>query len=140
MAKLKMTSTVVSQEMIATDIYSLWLRAEEIAVQAKPGQFISVYCKDSGKILPRPISICEIDKEKGMLRIVYRIAGEGTKEFSSLVSGDTIDILGPLGNGFPMEEVKGKKSVYDGWRNWYSSNGTDCKRSRSRCNNYCRLS
>jgi dihydroorotate dehydrogenase electron transfer subunit len=44
-----------------------------------------------------------------MLRIVYRIAGEGTKEFSSLVSGDTIDILGPLGNGFPMEEVKGKK-------------------------------
>ena len=36
MAKLKMTSTVVSQEMIATDIYSLWLRAEEIAVQAKP--------------------------------------------------------------------------------------------------------
>ena len=109
MAKLKMTSTVVSQEMIATDIYSLWLRAEEIAVQAKPGQFISVYCKDSGKILPRPISICEIDKEKGMLRIVYRIAGEGTKEFSSLVSGDTIDILGPLGNGFPMEEVKGKK-------------------------------
>ena len=97
MAKLKMTSTVVSQEMIATDIYSLWLRAEEIAVQAKPGQFISVYCKDSGKILPRPISICEIDKEKGMLRIVYRIAGEGTKEFSSLVSGDTVDILGPLG-------------------------------------------
>ena len=44
-----------------------------------------------------------------MLRIVYRIAGEGTKEFSSLVSGDTVDILGPLGNGFPMEAVKGKK-------------------------------
>ena len=106
MAKLKMTSTVVSQEMIATDIYSLWLKAEEIAVQAKPGQFISVYCKDSGKILPRPISICEIDKEKGMLRIVYRIAGEGTKEFSEMKAGDTLEVMGPLGNGFTMKNEK----------------------------------
>lgn len=109
MAKLKMTSKIISQEMISPDIYSMWLSAGEIAGQAVPGQFISLYCEDSGRILPRPISICEIDKEKGALRIVYRIAGAGTTEFSKKQPGETIDILGPLGNGFPMEETRGKK-------------------------------
>lgn len=109
MAKVKMTSRIISQEMLAPDIYSLWLSAEEIAVQAKPGQFISVYCHDSGRILPRPISICEIDREKGALRIVYRVAGKGTEEFSQRKEGETLEIMGPLGNGFPMEEIKGKR-------------------------------
>ena len=109
MAKVKITSRIISQEEISPDIFSLWLEAGEIASQAKPGQFISVYCQDSGRILPRPISICEIDREKGALRIVYRIAGAGTEEFSQKKPGETLDILGPLGNGFPMEEIKGKR-------------------------------
>ena len=109
MAKVKMTSTILQQECIGTDIYSLWLDAPQIASQAKPGQFISVYSNDSGRVLPRPISICEIDREKGALRIVYRIAGKGTKEFSGMKAGETLDILGPLGNGFPMDVIKGKR-------------------------------
>lgn len=109
MAKVKMTSTILQQECIGTDIYSLWLDAPQIASQAKPGQFISVYSNDSGRVLPRPISICEIDREKGALRIVYRIAGKGTKEFSCMKAGETLDILGPLGNGFPMDVIKGKR-------------------------------
>nr|WP_317363576.1 dihydroorotate dehydrogenase electron transfer subunit [uncultured Blautia sp.] len=109
MAKVKMTSTILQQECIGTDIYSLWLDAPQIASQAKPGQFISVYSNDSGRVLPRPISICEIDREKSALRIVYRIAGKGTKEFSGMKAGETLDILGPLGNGFPMDVIKGKR-------------------------------
>lgn len=109
MAKVKMISTILQQECIGTDIYSLWLDAPQIASQAKPGQFISVYSNDSGRVLPRPISICEIDREKGALRIVYRIAGNGTKEFSGMKAGETLDILGPLGNGFPMDVIKGKR-------------------------------
>lgn len=109
MAKVKITSTILQQECIGTDIYSLWLDAPQIASQAKPGQFISVYSNDSGRVLPRPISICEIDREKGALRIVYRIAGNGTKEFSGMKAGETLDILGPLGNGFPMDVIKGKR-------------------------------
>lgn len=109
MAKVKMTSTILQQDCIGTDIYSLWLDAPEIASQAKPGQFISVYSNDSGRVLPRPISICEIDREKGALRIVYRIAGKGTAEFSAMKPGETLEILGPLGNGFPMEIIKGKR-------------------------------
>ena len=63
-----------------------------------------MYSKDGSRSLPRPISICEADPEEAQrLRIVYRIAGAGTKEFSSFESGDPIDIMGPLGNGFPQE-------------------------------------
>ncbi|MCR5268498.1 MAG: dihydroorotate dehydrogenase electron transfer subunit [Lachnospiraceae bacterium] len=103
MAKEKQTATVIRQECIATDIYSMWIRTG-IAKEAVPGQFISVYLKDPSKLLPRPISICDTDGEK--LRIVYRVAGEGTKQMSAYRSGDTIDILGPLGNGFPLEEKR----------------------------------
>mgnify|MGYP000579832320 FL=1 len=68
-----------------------------------------MYCRDNSRILPRPISICEIDREKGALRIVYRVAGKGTDEFSRMKAGEDLDVMGPLGNGFPMEVVKGKK-------------------------------
>lgn len=114
MAKLKMKSTVIEQKMIAEGICSMWLDAKEIAVQAKPGQFISVYSNDKSRVLPRPISICEIDREKGTLRIVYRVVGKGTEEFSKAKPGDSFEILGPLGNGFPIEEAKGKKVLMIG--------------------------
>ena len=105
MAQIKETAVVYSQEMLAPDIYSMWI-ATKAAADAKPGQFISVYTKDGSRLLPRPISICEIDSEEGRLRIVYRIAGAGTEEFSHYQSGDSIEIMGPLGNGFPQEGEK----------------------------------
>ena len=78
----KETAKVVSQERIAGDIYSMWISCEA-ADTAVPGQFISVYTKDADKLLPRPISICEIDKKQHRLRIVYRVVGGGTKQFSA---------------------------------------------------------
>ena len=104
--KVKLTAKVVSQEALTDDICSMWIQADEIAKAAKPGQFISVYTKDKSKVLPRPISLCEIDKEQGRLRIVYRVVGAGTKEFSAYQAGDDIEIMGPLGNGFPLKEKK----------------------------------
>ncbi len=106
--KKKTKTTVVSQKEIAENIYDLWLETE-LALDAHPGQFVAVYPKNAATLLPRPISICEADKEKGRLRLVYRIAGKGTGEFSSYRAGDTVDILGILGNGFPLEKAKGKK-------------------------------
>ncbi len=104
MGKKQQTAKIVSQTMLADGIFDMELQAEEIAAQAKPGQFISIYVNDKSKILPRPISICGIDAEKGILRIVYRIAGEGTKQMSSYQKGDSVKILGPLGNGFTMKK------------------------------------
>ena len=110
MAKQKENAVVHSQEQLADGIYSMWINTEA-AKDAKPGQFISMYTKDATKLLPRPISICEIDKENGRLRVVYRVTGPktGTEEFSKLKTGDIIPVIGPLGNGFPYEKAEGKK-------------------------------
>ncbi len=103
--KWKETSTVVAQTVIGKGIYSMWLKTEQIAAAARPGQFVSVYCQDGSRLLPRPISICEIDREMRQLRLVYRVAGKGTEEFSRMSAGDRVEILGPLGNGFPLERM-----------------------------------
>ena len=93
----------------------MWLQTQQIAGAARPGQFISVYSKDGSRLLPRPISICEANAQNGQLRIVYRVVGKGTEEFSGCGQGDTLDILGPLGNGFPLERMEeGKKAFLIG--------------------------
>lgn len=106
MAQKKVNVKIHSQEKLADGIYSMWLDAPEMAKTAVPGQFIAVYTNDRSKLLPRPISICEADKKNGRLRIVYRIAGAGTLEFSRYGEGDRLDIMGPLGNGFPLKDRK----------------------------------
>ena len=70
-----------------------------------------MYTNDGSKLLPRPISICEINKEEGSLRVVYRVTGEntGTEQFSKMKSGEIVPIVGPLGNGFPYERAEGKR-------------------------------
>lgn len=108
MQKKKVTATVYRQDIIAENIFDLWLETD-LAKDAKPGQFISIYPKDKSTLLPRPISICEINEEKTMLRMVYRQAGKGTYEFSTYQSGDKVSILGVLGNGFPIKEAEGKR-------------------------------
>lgn len=115
MAKVKETATVASQVKLADGVFSMWIDTKTITAQAEPGQFVSIYTKDGAKLLPRPISICEMDKEQGLLRIVYRIAGAGTEEFAGYQPGDSIDIMGPLGNGFPLDAGrKGKKAFVIG--------------------------
>ncbi len=106
--KKKITATVLSQKEIAPRIFDMWI-ATDLAEQAKAGQFIGVYPKDRSTLLPRPISICQVSDKKDALRIVYRIAGQGTAEFSSYQEGDSVEILGTLGNGFPTEAAEGKK-------------------------------
>lgn len=132
--KFEETAIIIRQEEIADDIYSMWLRTENIAAHAKAGQFVSVYCNEGSRLLPRPISICEIDKEKGALRMVYRVTGEktGTKQFSELKAGDQIPVIGPMGNGFPLEEAKGKKTFLNGRRYWRASDPGACQRGRLR--------
>ena len=109
--KKKEICTVISQECIANDIYSMWIQTDEIAKAAVPGQFVSLYTGDPSRLLPRPISLCEIDGAGGRLRLVYRVTGKdtGTEEFSKMKAGDTIPVIGPLGNGFPYEKAEGKR-------------------------------
>ena len=105
--KRKAAAKVLSNQEIAPGIYDMWLDTE-LAGAVRAGQFIGVYPKDKSTLLPRPISICEADERK--LRIVFRIAG-GTREFASYKEGDEVEILGLLGNGFPVDEARGKRVV-----------------------------
>lgn len=104
--KFEEMARVISQKQIGTGIYDLTLQTEEIAPAAKAGQFVSLYCKDGSRLLPRPISLCGIDRQNRTLRLVYRVAGKGTEEFSGLEEKDEVKILGPLGNGFELLEKK----------------------------------
>ena len=108
---IKQQVILEEQTMLSEEIYSMWIIAKDIAWQAKPGQFVSLFCKDGSRLLPRPISICEIDQEQGRLRLVYRSTGKGTKEFVQLKAQDYVDVMGPLGNGFHPE---GKKALLIG--------------------------
>ena len=102
--KYKETAVILEQREISDQIYSLWLHADDIVREARPGQFVSVYCRDESRLLPRPISICELDKESGRLRLVYRAVGAGTQEFSGYGPGEMLELVGPLGNGFPLDK------------------------------------
>ncbi len=111
--KKRISAVVVSQRVLSEGIMDLTL-ATTLAEGANPGQFVGIYPKNKSTLLPRPISICEYDREKETLRIVYRIAGSGTAEFSLLRPGESIDILGILGNGFPLDKAAGKRALVIG--------------------------
>lgn len=104
--KFREKAIIIRQEEIASGVFSMWLKTDKIAKAAKAGQFIAIYSNDGSRILPRPISICEIDKEDDSMRIVYRVVGKGTDEFSYMRTSMQLDIMGPLGNGFPIKDKK----------------------------------
>ena len=106
--KKKVTAKVILQKQIGEQIFDLWLETK-LVKYAHPWQFVAVYPHGESMLLPRPISICETDKTKNRLRLVYRVAGKGTAEFSTCKAGDTLELLGVLGNGFSVDRAKGKR-------------------------------
>lgn len=93
---------IIKKKEIADGIFDFTVLCEEIASISKPGQFVHISVP--GYFLRRPISICEIDKEKGTIRLVVQVRGKGTEAMSHLNEGEKMDILGPLGNGFSIKD------------------------------------
>ena len=85
---------ILKADCLADGVYEIWFETKDIAKAAKAGQFISVYSNDGSRMLPRPISICKV--ENNNLRIVFRVAGKGTEEFSGMRAGMILDIRDPL--------------------------------------------
>lgn len=102
MAKIQEMATVLEQTILQK-VSTVCGMATNVAKEAAAGQFVSLYCGEGSRLLPRPISICQIDTDRNAIRLVYRLAGKGTKEFSKLQTDEQVRILGPLGNGFPLE-------------------------------------
>ncbi|MDE5413032.1 dihydroorotate dehydrogenase electron transfer subunit [Alkalihalobacterium chitinilyticum] len=104
---LKDNLTIVHQERIADQIFELVIEGELVSNMTTPGQFVHVKI-DRGidPLLRRPISICNVDLNKKQLTMLYRAGGKGTSLLSQRVKGELVDVMGPLGTGFPVEEAK----------------------------------
>ena len=90
---------ILSQREVAPNIYQAWIQNKDLAEQAKPGQFLHIQCGDAVSMpLRRPISICDVQGEN--LCFIYEVKGRGTKALSENTA--TLDILGPVGNGFTI--------------------------------------
>ena len=111
--KMKCEAKVLSQELLSEGIYDLWLQVP-FAADVAAGQFVGVFPVNKSTLLPRPISICEVNRDMSAIRLVYRVVGSGTAEFALYQPGDYMVVLGPLGNGFPIRKAAGKRAVVIG--------------------------
>lgn len=106
MKHVKSFAEILNNQKIGEGFYDLRVQSKDICNLAETGQFVNIFVDD--KTLRRPISICGIDRENSILRMVYEIRGEGTAWLSERNPGEILDILGPLGQGF---KLKGHKNV-----------------------------
>lgn len=94
--------TIISNEMISPNIYKLVLKGDFLGF---PGQFYMVKGWNGlDPFLPRPISIADL--EEGNITFLYEVRGRGTHIISNLIEGNTLSVLGPLGNGFEYNTDK----------------------------------
>ena len=103
-------AVIIKTEKIAEGVFSTYFKTG-IAEKCLPGQFVMVKTKSDSRLLKRPISICGSDINEGTVRLVYRAVGYGTKELSEAKEGESFELLGPLGNGFPIDEAQDKKNI-----------------------------
>ena len=103
-------SSIIQNKNIIEDIYEIQLEFENKEVN--PGQFFMVKSLEGSYLLPRPISIYDYDGK--ILKLLYKVVGKGTKIFSKLKTEEKVQVLGPLGNGFPLEDIKGKIALIGG--------------------------
>ncbi|MDP2918790.1 MAG: dihydroorotate dehydrogenase electron transfer subunit [Dehalococcoidia bacterium] len=86
-----------SIEEVASGMFVMWLEAPEIAGQAKPGKFVMVRCGEE-TVLRRPLSIHRVDEDS--VALLFMVRGKGTDWLAHREPGETLDIFGPMGNGF----------------------------------------
>jgi dihydroorotate dehydrogenase electron transfer subunit len=92
-------ASTVSNSEVMPGVYLLWLEAPRIAPAAQPGQFVMAQCGNE-TLLRRPLSIHRRDGNR--LALLFNVVGKGTRWLSQCKAGDSIDLLGPLGNGFSI--------------------------------------
>ncbi|KAJ51331.1 dihydroorotate dehydrogenase electron transfer subunit [Clostridium tetanomorphum] len=100
---------VKDNKKVCQGIYKLSIEGK---FEGKPGQFYMLRAWDKEPLLSRPISIHSI--EGNTIEFLYAVVGEGTKILSSLKKGDSIKLTGPLGNYFPVNNIKGKVALISG--------------------------
>lgn len=104
-----LVTSVVKNDHISKNICRL---SVEFDLEIKPGQFFMLKTTDDAFLLPRPLSVNDVNGN--IVSFLYRIEGKGTKTISSLHENDKIQVFGPLGKGFDISNLKGKTAVIGG--------------------------
>lgn len=102
-------ATIIENNQINRNIFKL---SAEFKEEIRPGQFFMLKTLDNSFLLPRPISVNDVNEN--IVSFLYRIEGQGTKNISSLCANDKIQLFGPLGNGFEREKLTGKVAIIGG--------------------------
>ncbi|MBN1573817.1 MAG: dihydroorotate dehydrogenase electron transfer subunit [Deltaproteobacteria bacterium] len=107
-----MKAKILSNREAAPGYFRLAVSATEALLRGRPGQFVMVRGEgwETDPLLRRPFSIYRFRKGMEAVEILYRAVGRGTRLLSQMKAGDAIDILGPLGNGFP-DLPEGRRSL-----------------------------
>ncbi len=96
---------VVNLEQVALETYKLTLHEPTVSTQAKPGQFVNIKVPNCGDIVwRRPFSIHNRYSEKNQFDILFKVLGRGTNSLAGLAAGDILNMVGPLGNHFTLEQ------------------------------------
>ncbi len=95
----QVAASVTANSEVMPGVYLIWLESPQITSTVKPGQFVMVHCGEESW-LRRPLSIHQVDK--GKLALLFSVVGKGTYWLAQRQTGDTIDLLGPMGNGFSV--------------------------------------
>jgi len=96
-------SPVVERKILQDNVFLLKMHSPAIASVIKPAQFLNIrVSSESYPLLRRPFSVCDVEGEH--IYLLFNIFGEGTRILAGKSSGDLIDILGPLGNGFNLND------------------------------------
>ncbi len=112
MTKYVVEAKVIGQRILNAVTKEIDLIAPQIAAQAVPGQFVNVQVsKRTAPLLRRPLGIAGVDRERGVIVLMYRVIGDATKILADVCSGDVISVIGPLGHGF---DRTGKKPLLVG--------------------------
>ena len=97
------TVSIVAVKQLTAGIVRLTFRDEYIAHHVRPAQFVNLYSSNPMHLMPRPFGVSEVDGDE--VSLIFAVVGFGTDEFSKLTAGDTIDVLGPLGTPFNLDEA-----------------------------------
>ena len=89
--------TILDNIALTQNVFKMVLSGDTSAITA-PGQFVNIQL--DGLFLRRPISVCDYDEST--LTIIYKVVGKGTEAMSQMISGDRLDILTGLGNGYDL--------------------------------------
>jgi len=107
---------IVRKQLLGPKVYLMDVVAPRVASRAMPGQFLIVRADQDGERIP--LTVCDFDREKGIVTIVFQTVGAETERMSHLETGDCFaDVVGPLGNysdlcDEPLEELRKKHILY----------------------------